>query len=147
MSVPSPTLRKSGPHTPTWKKVKCPPQPKTLPVHARKSFNFKTRSTPCIEINRPIWTKWISSYIVYQLSLQQNLSEIWRKNYTYKDSGKAFWGLKRPKNPGASGGSAPWTPSGAPEWVPGPSPCWLSCCSVIWWMKVLLKEWIKDHYA
>ena len=22
-----------------------------------------------------------------------------------------------------------------------------SCCSVIWWMKVLLKEWIKDHYA
>ena len=27
--------------------------------------------------------------------------------------GEAFWGLKNPENPGASGGSAPWTPAGA----------------------------------
>ena len=33
----SPTLRKSVPHTPTWKKVKCPP-PSTFQV--QKSFNY-----------------------------------------------------------------------------------------------------------
>ena len=27
--------------------------------------------------------------------------------------GEAFWGPKNPENPGASGGSAPWTPAGA----------------------------------
>ena len=27
--------------------------------------------------------------------------------------GETFWGLKNPENPGASGGSAPWTPAGA----------------------------------
>ena len=35
--------------------------------------------------------------------------------------GEAFWGLKNPKNPGASGGSAPWTPAWTPVGaVPGP---------------------------
>ena len=32
--------------------------------------------------------------------------------------GEAFWGLKNPENPGASGGSAPWTPTGGV--APGP---------------------------
>ena len=37
--------------------------------------------------------------------------------------GEAFWGLKNPENPGASGGSAPWTPAGAMPLDPtrGPS--------------------------
>ena len=42
--------------------------------------------------------------------------------------GEAFWGPKSPENPGASGGSAPWTPCrgvapgppGALERAPGP---------------------------
>ena len=29
----SPTLRKSGPHTPTWKKVECPPPPGFKPTN------------------------------------------------------------------------------------------------------------------
>ena len=32
--------------------------------------------------------------------------------------GEAFWGLKNPENPGASGGSAPWTPPGRCPWTP-----------------------------
>ena len=41
----SPTLRKSGPHTPTWKKVECPPPPDQAKLQfVKKVFQIKLRN-------------------------------------------------------------------------------------------------------
>ena len=61
-------------------------------------------------MNEPLSLGLISSYIVlYQMILQKTCL----KNERQSMRGEAFWGLKNPENPGASGGSAPWTHAGA----------------------------------
>ena len=73
---------------------------------------------PCIQwdlLEQNEWAPYHQISCVYQLILQQNLSAKWRKKLCKE---KAFLGLKNPENPGASGGSAPWTP--ARGVAPGP---------------------------
>ena len=53
-------------------------------------------------------------YIILYRNISNDFAEklvLQNKRKTMR--GEAFWGLKNPENPGASGGSAPWTPAGA----------------------------------
>ena len=55
----SPTLRKSGPHTPTWKKVECPPPPPGLKllgiIIGTKSWHCNWRRPGTQNIKRQHW--------------------------------------------------------------------------------------------
>ena len=71
-------------------------------------------------MNEPLSLGLISYIVLYQMILQKHLSY---KNERKTMRGEAFWGLKNPENPGASGGSSPWTPAEALPLDPTPLGC------------------------
>ena len=50
----SPSLWKSGPHTPTWKKVECPPQVQTTESHSFQNVNIPIPPVSILQMNHTL---------------------------------------------------------------------------------------------
>ena len=93
----------------------------------------KPGSRLCMPIKKPIsehneWAFIIRPNFILSYYIKWFCRKTCLKNERKTMRGEAFWGLKNPENPGASGGSAPgpppgrcpWTSPGALERAPGP---------------------------